>query len=167
MDEHERQEVLAHALRSIGEGVCVTGEDAVIRFVNEPFARIFGYTVDELLGRPIRMLRSPDFPPELAREIEVATAADGFRGDIPNLRKDGSPITVSLSTSRITDDEGTVVGLVGEVRDVTERLAREEIEQKRLKQLTAVSAVARHLASRLDAGALQRAAVQQIRETFD
>jgi len=120
-ESHERLRLLAHAVRSIGEGVCVTDADDTIRFVNEPFAQIFGYAVDELVGRPIQMLRPPDFPAELAAAIGAGTAAGGFRGDVPNLRRDGARILVSLATSLVTDETGAVVGQVGVVRDVTEQ----------------------------------------------
>ncbi|MRI83832.1 MAG: chemotaxis protein [Nitratiruptor sp.] len=66
-----------------------TDLDGVITYANETFARISGYEVEELIGKPHNILRHPDMPKRLFRELwETIQAGKVWRGYVKNLRKD-------------------------------------------------------------------------------
>ncbi len=121
----ERLALLAHALRSVGEGVCMTSADDRIQFVNDAFCRLYGYTEAELVGQHIGMLRVDDVQQPLAK-IRDVTLDTGWHGEVWNVRKDGTQILVSLSTSTVRDEHGNPLALVGVIRDVTERRRMED-----------------------------------------
>ncbi len=121
----ERLTLLAHALRSVSDGVCMTDEGDRIQFVNDAFCRLYGFTAAELVGQHVGMLRVDDVQQPLAK-IRDVTLDTGWHGEVWNVRKDGTQILVSLSTSTVRDEHGNPLALVGVIRDVTERRRMED-----------------------------------------
>jgi PAS domain S-box-containing protein len=120
--------LLAHSLASIGEMVSVTDLEDRFTFVNQAFLDTYGYTREEVLGRHVNLVGSPNNPPGLAREILDRTRAGGWKGEVLNRTKDGREILIGLSTFQIHDDAGKILGLVGIGRDITDwKRAEEEI----------------------------------------
>jgi diguanylate cyclase (GGDEF)-like protein/PAS domain S-box-containing protein len=83
---------------------------------------LYGYDADEVLGQPILIL----VPPERADEIAdmLIAIAHGERVDqveAERVRKDGSHVSVSVTTSPILDEAGRVIGAADIARDITAR----------------------------------------------
>jgi PAS domain S-box-containing protein len=134
--EHRRAEaelnLLAHTLRSVSECVSITDMSDNIRFVNEAFLGTYGFEEHELVGKNIALVRSPDNPPDIAREILPATLRGGWRGEILNRRKEGNDFPIYLSTSIVRDENRNPIYLVGIARDITEeRRVQEEFHRSR------------------------------------
>lgn len=99
-----------------------------IVFANEQTHELFGYSQEELLGRPVETLL-----PERFREAHVAhraaflaaprTRPMGVGLELFGRRKDGSEFPVDVSLSAIATAEGTL--LTAFVRDITERKSAE------------------------------------------
>ena len=117
----EQIKTLAHAIRSVSECVSVTDLDNNILFVNEAFAKTYGYSEDELLGKNITMLRSPRERSQVTKEILDETATAGWQGELLNRRKNGEEFPIYLSTSVIRDENGRTIALIGVATDITER----------------------------------------------
>ncbi|MRJ02939.1 MAG: PAS domain-containing protein [Epsilonproteobacteria bacterium] len=61
----------------------------IITYANETFARISGYRVEELIGKPHNILRHPDMPKRVFKELwETIEAGESWSGYVKNLRKD-------------------------------------------------------------------------------
>jgi PAS domain S-box-containing protein len=118
--------MLAQALKSIRDCVSITDMEDNILFVNEAFAKTYGYRPDELRGQSVRMVRSTSTPQETLEEILPATLSGGWEGEISNRRKDGSEFPVYLSTSVVRDQDGSPIALIGAATDITERRRGEE-----------------------------------------
>lgn len=136
MTERKRAEqeisLLAHTLRSISECVCISDMSDNLLFVNDAFRKTYGFEDHELIGQNITIVRSPNNPPEVVREILPATLRGGWRGEVLNKRKDGSEFPVYLSTSIVRDEKQDPIYLVGVATDITERKrVEEEIHQSR------------------------------------
>lgn len=112
-------------LRSAPEGIAVVDADDRVQRVNEEFSRMFGYTADEVLGRPINELIVPD---ELhAQGLRVTRGVvRGERILLETLRrrKDGTLIDVSVLATPIQVGDGAI-GAYGIYRDITERKVHE------------------------------------------
>jgi PAS domain S-box-containing protein len=100
--------------------------EGVVTSWNHGAQRLFGYSAEEIIGKPIAVL----VPPECAGEEPsiLATAAQGVvnRFDTVRLRKDGSRVDVSVTISPVRDAAGRVVGVSKVARDITERKRVEE-----------------------------------------
>jgi PAS domain S-box-containing protein len=131
--EWEQVNILAHAVRSTSECVSITDMQNNVLFVNQAFLRTYGYQEDELLGRPIDIIRSPNNSPELTRRILPTTLQGGWHGEVLNRRKDGREFPVALSTSVIRDEHEQPIALIGVASDISERRRAEE-ELRRAKE---------------------------------
>lgn len=101
----EGWEILRHSAitEHIAEGVhIIRADDGRFVYVNPAFARMLGYAADELIGRHVNIINAPDdrSPEETAREIIACLNRDGaWRGEILNLRKDGTRFWCSATVS--------------------------------------------------------------------
>ncbi len=121
---------LAHAVESTSELVCITDLRDRFIFANRAFLEAYGYTEAEILGKTPDILFSPKNSPSLMAEILEQTRLGGWRGEVLDRRKDGTEFPIFLSTSRVKDPTGRVIGLMGVAQDITDRkeLEREVLE---------------------------------------
>jgi PAS domain S-box-containing protein len=125
--------------------------DGTISAWNRGAEKVFGYSAAEIVGKPVLVL----LPPERIEEESgiLARIRSGERIDhfeTVRVRKDGTRIDVSVTTSPIRDGNGAVVGVSKVARDITRRKMdeleirnlHEELEEriaKRTEQLTAAN----------------------------
>ena len=115
----EKITILAHSLKSVSECVCITDMRDRIIFVNKSFSRVYGYSPNEVIGKPITFLRSFNNDPAIVKKIYPETLAGGWTGELVNKRKNGEEFPIHLSTSLITDDAGKPIALAGVSLDIT------------------------------------------------
>ena len=73
-----------------------------ITYANETFAFISGYSVEELVGKPHNVVRHPDMPKSLFKELwETLKSEQIWRGYVKNLRKDGGYYWVYAEVSGV------------------------------------------------------------------
>ena len=125
----EKLSMLAHAVESTAEMICITDTQDRFTFVNRAFSQAYGYTEEEILGKTPDILFSPKNPPTLMSKILEQSRLDGWRGEVLDRRKDGTEFPVFLSTSKIVDPAGRVIGLMGVAQDITERKWAERMLQ--------------------------------------
>ncbi len=88
---------------------------------------LYGYTPEEIVGRPISVLVPPDQQdemPEILRRLARGERIEHF--ETVRRRKDGTLVAVWLNVSPIHDAGGQVVGASTIVRDITEKRKAEE-----------------------------------------
>ncbi|NPA51346.1 MAG: PAS domain-containing protein [Aquificae bacterium] len=81
-----------------------------ITYANETFAKISGYSVDELIGKPHNIIRHPDMPKSIFENL-WSTIKQGkkWEGYIKNLRKDKGYYWVKTEISGIYKN-GKLIG---------------------------------------------------------
>jgi PAS domain S-box-containing protein len=108
------------------DAIIVKSRDGTIRSWNAAAERLYGWSAEEMLGRPIASLCPPGGADEFTALIaRVARGEQVESFETARLRKDGSIITVSLTISPIREASGKVVGLSAIERDVTDRVRTE------------------------------------------
>jgi two-component system, cell cycle sensor histidine kinase and response regulator CckA len=108
--------------------------DLVFTYVNPAIERLTGHTPEEWVGsRLTDHCEEPHFL-EMARiiqtEIEKGDAHSGVVFETEVLRRDKSPILVEIHGKVVFDAQGTLSGLQGVTRDITERRATENALDK-------------------------------------
>jgi PAS domain S-box-containing protein len=101
--------------------------NGIIRSWNSGATRLFGYSADEMIGKPIAVLAPEDRLEEEAAilaQIQCGKRIEPF--ETKRRRKDGSLVDISLTISLIRNEDGIVVGTSRIARDVTERLMAQE-----------------------------------------
>jgi PAS domain S-box-containing protein len=100
--------------------------DGTITAWNQGAARLFGYAADEIIGRSIMLLVPADRQHEEELVLAGLRRGEGQRLDTVRRRKDGSYVQVSVTSSPVRDQSGTVIGASKVARDITERRRVEE-----------------------------------------
>ncbi|UXH79820.1 CHASE domain-containing protein [Roseateles amylovorans] len=124
-NERLEQSRRAAIVQGSDDAIVVQTLRGVLTDWNDGARRLFGYEVDEVLGRTAQQLLVPPGR-EGEDEFMLAEVAQGRRVKaFETLRRhrDGSLIEVSISAGPILERDGTVVGLAKTLRDVREARA--------------------------------------------
>lgn len=125
-----------NALQTVVEtsplAIIVTDPQGVVTLWNSAAEHVFGWSEQEALGQPNRII-----PPDKAEEVRAVrheilegTTLVGYETE--RRRKDGTRIPVSFAATAIRDAEGRVTGVLGIVSDLTPQ-KRLEAERTRLE----------------------------------
>jgi len=86
-----------------------TDLNGYITYANDVFAEISGYTPEELVGKPHSIVRHPDMPRSIFKELwKVVKSGAIWRGYVKNLRKDGAYYWVYAEVSGVYKDDKLV-----------------------------------------------------------
>jgi PAS domain S-box-containing protein len=132
VSEHARAEEarlhLASIVESSEDAIIGKSLDGTITSWNNGAEVMYGYTAEEVKGRPSTILNPPDRPNEIPQLLEIVKQGKGInRYETERIRKDGRRLYVSASVSPIRDYEGKVVGASTIGRDIT---ALRKVEEK-------------------------------------
>jgi PAS domain S-box-containing protein len=124
---------LAALVNSSGEAIIGATSDGTICSWNHSAERIFGYSEDEAIGKPISMLFPPGDNGETADALERMKRGEAISTqEVVRRRKDGRDIDVSVTLSPIFDPLGNLVGVSNVARDITEhKQLKSELELRR------------------------------------
>jgi len=93
----------------------------IITFVNTPFCKLAGYSKEELIGKPHNIIRHPDMPKSVFKELwENIEKNQKWRGFVKNLRKDGKYYWVEAYIEPIFDDNGKKIGYISARKPVSD-----------------------------------------------
>ena len=131
MKIREVNRYLKNVIGTMSEGLLLVAPDGTILMVNKAFEELSGYQENELIGRPCTLLSCD------ACETTL-TSGDGTwctlfeRGEVIKKRcsivkKDGSCLAVLKNATLLKDDEGSPLGAVETLTDISEveRLVRQ------------------------------------------
>jgi PAS domain S-box-containing protein len=140
---------LAAIVESSFDAIVSKDLDGIITTWNQAAERLFGYTAEEIIGKPVTTLIPPhllgDEPRILAR-VRSGERVEPF--ETVRMRKDGRPVDVSLTVSPIRDRNGRIIGASKILRDITERrryeaaLAEKEEQLRQTQKMEAVGKLA-------------------------
>jgi PAS domain S-box-containing protein len=118
---------LASIVESSDDAIVSKNLDGIITSWNRGAERIFGYTAEEAIGRPITIVIPQDRQDEeraILTRIRRGERIDHF--ETIRQRKHGSLIVVSLTVSPVKNAEGKIVGASKSARDITEQKRAQE-----------------------------------------
>jgi PAS domain S-box-containing protein len=128
---------LEEAIEKTTDGVFITGEDAVIEYVNPAFEATTGYSREEAIGRPASLLKSGWHDRAFYEEMWKTLAAGRvYRATIVNRRRDGSIFHSEQTITPVRDAGGSLRKFVSLMRDVTAlKRAQEQETEMRLARV--------------------------------
>ena len=111
--------------------------NGIIMSWNKGAERLFGYTADEVIGKPVTLL----MPPERVKEEDGILAR--IRGgetieayETVRRRKDGTLVDISLTVSPVKDADGKIAGASKIARDITEHKRAERQRELLVAELS-------------------------------
>lgn len=130
-----RSQHLAAIVESSDDAILSKNLDGIITSWNQAAERIFGYTADEVVGKPVTILIPPDRlqeEPHILSQLRRGERVDHF--ETIRRRKDGSLVDISLTISPIRDAKGVIIGASKIARDISSRRKIEHaLEMARLE----------------------------------
>jgi aerotaxis receptor len=93
----------------------------IITYVNKAFCKLSGYEKDELIGKPHNIIRHPDMPKSVFKNLwDTIEKNQEWRGIVKNLRKDGKYYWVEAFIEPIFDENGKKIGYISARKPVSE-----------------------------------------------
>lgn len=135
-EEHARAEAnaarLAAIVESTGDAVISETIDGIVTSWNPAATRLFGYTAEETVGRPMSEILPPSRLTVAEREV-LARVRSGER--VPQIesvrrRKDGTTFPVTSTISPLFDPDGRVAGISCISRDLSESKRAEQVAER-------------------------------------
>lgn len=113
--------------------VSKTDPEGIITYANNAFCEISGYTQKELVGQNHNIIRHPDNPHELFKELwETIKSGKIWKNTFKNLSKEGREYYVKTTIVPIFSEEGEIVEYIATRVDVTELILKDQIIQRQL-----------------------------------
>jgi len=140
-------ELLRALFDSSPAAIVVTDRDARVRLWNRAAHAVFGWKAAEVVGRPLPYL--PPGEAQEARRLVDLVHSGGSVSDVEcqRIRKDGTPLDVSLSAAPLRGPRGELAGAVGILTDISDRRRSEEQVRLQLRRLSALHTVDLAIAS--------------------
>lgn len=124
----EAHALLAAIVKSSDDAIIGKDLQGTIISWNTGAERMFGYTAQEIVGKSIQVLISPEHPEEEDQVLErIRRGSLVEHHETVRIRKNGEAVQVALSVSPIRNSKGAIVGVSSIARDITERKKAEEV----------------------------------------
>lgn len=122
------------AVEHAGHSIYCTDRDGTIRYANSASEEITGYTVEEVVGRTPRVVKSGEHDEEFYEEMwETILNGEVWQNRMVNERKDGTRYVVNQTISPVEGETGEIERFVAVNSEVTEYETHER-ELQRLKR---------------------------------
>jgi PAS domain S-box-containing protein len=123
----EKLKESAAYLDIMGDAMMVLDSQAKVIKINEVFSNLWGFTPDEVRGKPVFGMFAKEELPKHQREMEHAAKEGGVRlFETIALTKDKKKINVSVSGTVLKDEKGKLLNFIALFRDITVRKQAEE-----------------------------------------
>ncbi|MDQ4002542.1 MAG: PAS domain S-box protein, partial [Actinomycetota bacterium] len=131
---------LAAIVESSEDAIIAKTLEGVITDWNRGAQKIYGYSAEEVLGKPINILVPPDRPNEIPMILEKLRRGEVIdHYETVRVAKDGRRLNISLTISPIRDSAGNITGASTVARNITQRKQAEEELLSRTRQQAAVA----------------------------
>lgn len=121
---------LSRAAEQSPSSIIITDVKGNIEYVNPKFTQLSGYTLEEVVGKNPKILKSGNKSAEEYRSLwETITSGQEWRGEFLNRKKDGTRYWGSAAISGVKDSLGNITHYISSMEDITEKhIYQEKIE---------------------------------------
>ncbi|MBR0845860.1 PAS domain S-box protein [Bradyrhizobium liaoningense] len=131
----ERERLFSAAVESSDDAIVMQTRDAIITGWNPAAERLYGYSAEEAIGKPTSIIVPADRREHGKDYLRRLTRGEPIeRFETVRLRKDGTPVEISLSLSPIRGPSGEIIGASGSARSLTEARRAERALQQQLEE---------------------------------
>lgn len=111
--------------------VTIANPDGTIKYANDRFYEVSGFSKEEVLGKQHNIIRHPDSKPEVFKELwDTIKSKKIWRGIVKNKKKDGGHYIVQSVIVPILDSKGDIAEYIATRYEITQMLDKQkEIEK--------------------------------------
>ncbi len=135
LDLRETNLALTHSL----PGVARLNPDGNYTHVNNMYARLLGYTPEELVGKSWKVTVDPDHIETGIQGYQRMLKEDNVEFDIQGIHKDGSPIYKHVLISKRVNSNGDFIGHLCCMKDITDKVESERKHKELQNELNHVA----------------------------
>ncbi len=121
------------------EGIWKFDAEFITLFVNRRMAELLGYTVDEMLGKPLLDFIFEDDVEQTRADLKRRRAGVSEQLERRYRKKDGSELWTRVSASPTFNDDGTFSGALAMVSDMTDQKYAETGRRRALEKVMLLS----------------------------
>ena len=121
----EKEAYFEKLFESSPEGIVILDVNDCVMRCNKTFCNMFGYTMQEITSKPVNSLIVPEHLKDEAEELtRIAAKETIIKRDTVRIKKDGSPVYVSILANPITF-KGGQIAIYGIYRDISTQKSTE------------------------------------------
>jgi|GEM_PF-1920338 len=138
----EDRRLLYSVIEHTNEAISIADANYNFLYVNKFFTKLYGYSFDEVINKPVTLIQSPKQDPAIIKKLEATiNSGKAWKGYLYKRKKDGTDIEVQVTVAPILDNRGIPTNFIAIHHDVTRE---REIEQraKRSQRLEALGTLA-------------------------
>jgi PAS domain S-box-containing protein len=117
---------LSALVASSGDAIMSMNLDGTIRTWNPAAEILFGYTAEEIVGKPKSVLVPAEAIEEFQKQLATVLAGENVRSETVRRHRDGTRIAVSVEAAPIRRPDGKIIATSSILHDITDRRANEE-----------------------------------------
>ena len=130
-EAEERLRFQAQLLRAVGEAVIALDVEGRVLYWNRAAEEMYGWSSEQIMGRRLREMVVPEELQGRAEEIaEELREGRIWAGEFEVRRRDGTTFPVEGTDTPVFGEDGDLVGVIGVLRNITERKETEEALRK-------------------------------------
>ena len=124
----EKMRFQARLLNAVGQAVIAADIDGTVIYWNHAAEQLYGWAEAEVLWRNIMEILLQDIVQEDGQGVlSHLSSSESWTGEVTLKRRDGTALSVIITTAPVTNDMGETVGILGVSTDITERKWMQEI----------------------------------------
>lgn len=134
----QRHRVVADSARDVIWSMSPLGE---VTYVSQAVEKLRGVTPQEAMTMPLHQTLTPDsaavsmgYFQQVTQALQQGRKPPIFQGELEYIRKDGSTFWTECLSYPLTDDQGSLLEIVGVTRDISERKLYEDKLRQALAQ---------------------------------
>ena len=126
------QTALLHAIDHSMEGLAFLNKDGCYSYMNPAHAALYGYHVDELIGKPWQQLYTPMWSDKISRSyLPILSIQGRWRGEVSGKTQSGGEVFLEISLTLLQDYASPEQWIMCACRDITERkISESQIQAK-------------------------------------
>lgn len=120
-------EIFTSIIKSSPTSIIITNHKGEIEYVNPKFTRLTGYTLNEVIGKTPRILKSGYTKPAEYKALwKTISSGKEWKGEFHNKKKNGELYWELASISSMKDSQGKITHYIAIKEDITDRKLLEQ-----------------------------------------
>jgi len=129
----EQHRFLSAITANMSDSIVATDAGFAITYMNMKAQELFGYSMEELIGKKLDIFNAEPMDEKIQRELYESVSSGGtYLGEFLNRRKDGSTFICEYKVTPLIGENGAPYAYVGMQQNITERKRAEaELSESR------------------------------------